>query len=329
MRLTIDCRKLNEFIDLKNYSLPKIEDIINKLHNKEYFSVIDLKDGFHQIKINTKDSYKTAFRFKHKTYEWLRLPMGFKNSPIIFQWIMNDILKDELENKCLVYLDDIVIFGKDMIEHDRNLEDVCTRLNQFNVKVNKKKWTYKKKKKILGYEIEKNRYRIINEKRQKIEFLEQPKSKKQVQKLLGFINYFRKSVENLSSLCTPLYHLLNKNVKFKWGDEENETLKKIKKKINESSYLTIPDPNQEFILYTDASNNGVGAVLMQKKTDGIEYIIEYASRALTKAEKNYGITEKESLALIWGIQYFQHYLRGKRFIIKTDHKALIYIKNKR
>lgn len=328
IRLTIDCRKLNNIIDVDNYNLPRIDDIINGLFKKKFFSVIDLKDGFHQISISPKDGYKTAFKYKHRTFEWCRLPMGFKNSPIIFQRIMDKILKEEIGVICYVYLDDIVVFGEDEIQHDINLEHILKILSQWNIKINKQKWIYKKEKiTFLGYEICNNIFTICKEKGNKIDFIQEPRTRKQLMKLTGFFNYFRKFIPNYSTLSNPLTSLLSNKIKFVWGEKQSIATKEIINIIQNLAHLNIPDHNLEFILYTDASESGLGAILMQN-VDGCEKVIEYASRSINKCEQKYGISEKEALALKWGVENFKHYLRGKTFKIKTDHKALMYIKNK-
>lgn len=325
IRITIDFTELNKLVDKDNYPLPRIDDIIFGLKDARYFSVLDLKDGFYQIPISNKDSYKTAFKFKHKSYEWLRLPMGFKNSPAIFQRIIDTILKEEIGTSCFAYIDDIIVFGVTKEKHDENLERIAKILIHYNIKVNKDKWQFRAKKiNFLGFEIMHNRYRILNKTVKKLNFITAPKNRRGLMRITGFLNYFRKFVPNFSSICEPLYALLNQNNKFKWETQHEDALKNIKDILNKRIFINIPNFEKEFILYTDASGYGIGAILMQEE-NGKELILEYASRSLTKEEKNYGISEKEALAIRWSVEHFEFFLKGKKFKIFTDHKALQFL----
>lgn len=187
LRITIDFTALNKLIEKDNYPLPRIDEIILGLKDAKYFKVLDLKDGFFQIPINHNDSYKTAFRYKHKCYEWLRLPMGFKNSFAIFQRTMDILLKEEIGSKCFAYIDDIIVFGKTEKEHDENLEIVANKLITNNILVNQNKWQFRSKKiNFLGFERMQNKYRIKNQTVKKLDFIIQPKNRRALQKITGF-----------------------------------------------------------------------------------------------------------------------------------------------
>lgn len=248
--------------------------------------------------------------------------MGYKNSPGIFQQIMDGILKGLIGECCFTYLDDIIIFGTNSDEHDNNLRRVLERLKNNNVKVNPEKWKFKQLRiNFLGYTIEKNNFKLRKEKIDHIENIPRPTSILEIQKFLGFVNHFHKYIKNCSMIIEPLSRVLSGQKKFYWDYEQEESFKKIKNLIKGSDVLAMPDFSKEFILYTDASDKGLGGILMQKQ-DGVERVIEFTSRALKKEEKHYGITEKEALAIIWCIDYFSYYLRGRHFVIRSDHKSL-------
>jgi hypothetical protein len=252
------------------------------------------------------------------------MPQGFKNSPAVFQRGMTLILEGLLGKICLVYVDDILIFGKTIEEHDRNFEEVKKRLDEYNLIENVDKRIFRETKvKFLGYEIECNIVKPACDRAQGIMNFPSPKTKKQLQRFLGLVNYDRMFIKNMASILKPLYSILSKERKFQWTENEERIFTEIKNKWSEDLRLHIPDPNGSFILECDASNTGIGAVLYENENP-----VAFISRNLSSAEMNYSITEREVLAALWAMEKLEYFLVGKHFKLISDHKAIVEIKKK-
>lgn len=328
IRLCINLMKLNKIVEKDNYSLPRIESIITSLNGKQYFSKLDLKEGFFQIPIKQEHCHKTAFRVNHVLYEWTRMPMGFKNSPAIFQRVMDNVLGSLIGTSCFVYVDDILIFGKTEKEHDTNLELVNKKLKEFGIETNEDKAVIMKQQiEFLGYRISKDKITMKLNTKQGIENLKEPKDKIEIQKFLGIVNYYRKFIKNLAEISEPLLKLTRKSTIFEWNEDAQKSFDTLKNILKSENILTQPDFNRNFILTTDASNTGLGAILSQE-VNGKEITIAFASRTLNSSERNYSITEKEMLGAIWAMEHFEYYLKGREFVLITDHKALEALNSK-
>jgi hypothetical protein len=329
VRITCNMQFLNNLVENNNYTIPLIQDIVEKTQGMKFFTVLDLQDGYFHIKIKPEDKHKTAFYFKNRLYQYTRMPQGFKNSPSIFQMIMDRELRDLLDTKCCVYLDDIIVFGASEEEHDANLEAVLKILEEKKFKLNEMKIQYKQNKiKLLGMMIDGVRKFPIEQKVKKVLDFQKPETKKELQSFIGFCNYYRKYIKNLSGIAAPLYNLLKGNsMGIGWNQEAEEAFIELKNKINKDISLCIPDFTKPFILTTDASRTGIGAAL-QQEINGDLRVLEWASKKLTPAETKYGITELEFYAMAWSIKYFDYYLRGKKFKVITDHTALKAMKTK-
>ncbi len=329
VRLTVNMQFLNNLVQDNNYTVPHIQGIIEKTQGYKWFTVIDLKDGYFQIMVNPNDKFKTAFQFNNQLYQFVRMPQGFKNSPAIFQQIMDTILQEFIDNGCNVYLDDIIVYAKTEKEHDNLLRKILKKLEVNNFKINIGKMQYKQQEvKLLGAIINGITQRPIPEKQSKILTFQVPKTKKELQRFLGFANFYRKYLKKLGEISEPLYNLLkSKNETLIWTNKEEEAFNKIKNMINSDIAVHIPDYSKSFVLSTDASNTGISAVLQQEINNELK-VIDWGSKKLTPAEQKYGITEKEFLAMAWGIEHFDYYLRGRKFKVRTDHSALLSIKTK-
>ncbi len=215
IRLTTNLIKLNQIKPLDRYSLPNIEEILAKLKGFEYFSKVDLKEGFFQIPLREEDCKKTAFRIKNKLYEWTRMPMGFKNSPAIFQRFMDNVLEDDIGVRCFVYVDDILVFSNNKDTHLEDLKNIIKKLIKMNLIGNREKSEFMKKKvSFLGYTISKDLIQPMEEKAVAILGYEPPKDIESVRRFLGLINYYRKFIPNCSTIAAPLTKLLKKDELF-------------------------------------------------------------------------------------------------------------------
>ena len=322
IRLTTNLIRLNKLVVLDKYSLPNIDEIIYKLKNQKYYSKIDLKEGFFQIKINEQDCHKTAFRIKNRLYEWIRMPMGFKNSPAIFQRAMDTILEEYIGLHCYVYVDDILIFGKTKEEHDIAFRKVVQTLIKNNITANKEKIVYCVQEiKFLGHTLKGDQIIPCIDNKASIKNYPAPENVDEVKRFLGIVNYYRKFIKNCATIQEPLLNLTRKNVSFDWDECCRIAFESLKKLLLGKTILQQPDFEKEFVLETDASNVGLGAVLCQR-INGELLPVAFASRKMGTAERNYSISEKEMLAALWAMEHFVYFLLGREFTLITDHKAL-------
>ena len=330
IRMCMNMMALNELVEKEEEYIPKVDDILDNLQGSKYFTVLDLKEGYFQILIEEEDKEKTAFEVNNQKYEWNRMPMGFKNAPMIFQKIMNQELREFLHKGVEVYLDDIAIHAKEEEKHDQILMSVMNILKEKRLKVNMDKVQLKKQEvKLLGRIADGEGVRIADEEREEILTFKEPKTKKELQSFLGTANYHSRFVDNYGAKTTKLYEILqNDKTMEDWTDEHSKEFTEIQQEINKEVIRYHPDYEKDFILETDASNTGVGAILSQIGNNGEKRVIKPVSKKFTKTEANWGITEKELYAVIWSIRKLDEYLRGRRFHLITDHKALVWMKTK-
>lgn len=325
-RIVIDYRKLNDKTIGDRYPLPNITDLLDKLGRCQYFSTLDLASGFHQIPLAKKDIPKTAFNTENGHFEFLRMPFGLKNAPATFQRIMENILRGIQNEKCLIYLDDIIIFSTSLQEHISRLREVFNRLRKANFKVQLNKSEFLRKEvAYLGHIVTPDGVKPNPDKIQAIKNFPLPKTEKQIKGFLGLLGYYRKFIKDFAKLTKPLTKCLKKENKINIDDPEYLSCFNMCKNllINEP-ILQYPDFSQPFVITTDASNYAIGAILSQGKI-GNDLPISYASRTLNSSETKYSTTEKELLAVVWAVKYFRPYIFGRKFKIVTDHKPLQWL----
>jgi hypothetical protein len=322
LRLTANFVPLNNLVLLDKYSLPDILEMLYKLKGKLYRTKIDLKDGFYQIPLHPDDRHKTAFRIKNRLYEYTKMPMGFKNSPAIFQRYMDRILGDEIGKSCFVYVDDILIFGETEKEHDDNLKRVIKLLLKGGLVANKEKIEFRKTDIVfLGHKLVGDKIVSEVDNGQAIRDLVELRNVDEVRSFIGTVNYYRMFIDKCASKTEPLSRLLKKKQKFVWEKEQKVAFQTLKEELLGERILFQPDYSKEFFLESDASNKGIGVILSQE-VNGAKMPIMYASRTLSETEQNYSISEKEMLAALWGMEKFQYFLKGREFTLITDHIAL-------
>lgn len=295
----------------------------------EQIGKCDLKSGFHQIEVEKFDRQKTAFSTDKGHFEFIRMPFGLKNAPATFQRAMNNILGDLVGRCCLVYLDDIIIFGSSLQQHLENLNKVLERLIKSNLKVQLDKCEFLKKEcEFLGHIVTQDGIKPNPNKIEKILDWPIPKTTTQIKGFLGILGYYRKFIRDFAKLTKPLTKCLKKDAKIIHNDEFISCFNDCKHLLTTDPILKYPDFNKKFILETDASDFALGAVLSQKFDDGKEHPIAYASRTLNETECNYSATEKELLAIVWATKHFRPYIFGTHFEIRTDHKPLVWLRQK-
>lgn len=322
-RMVIDYRKLNEKTKSDKFPLPNIEELFSKLQGNKYFTTLDLTSGYHQIKMDEDSIEKTAFSTPNGHYEFLRMPFGLKNAPATFQRMMNNVLKQEIaRNICLVYLDDIIIYSKTKQEHINRLQQVFEALRKANLKINKNKCVFMETEiEFLGHVLNENGLKPNQKKIEAIKKFPVPKTVKEIRGFLGLIGYYRKFIPNLSKIVKPLTESTKKNAVINIEDKKYlEAIQTCKQLLTNAPILAFPDFKKTFVITTDASDIALGAVLSQDN-----HPIAYASRTLSKTEHKYNTTEKELLGILWAVTQFRPYIYGRKFILRTDHKALIWL----
>jgi len=334
-RFCIDYRRLNIISQPNKFPLPKIKDMLHRLGSKKakYYAVIDLTKGYYQAPLAEISKILTAFITPHGLYEWNRVAMGLTGAPGYFQRAMaTEVLYGLLYERCELYLDDIIIFGKDEKEFLENLEMVLRRLDDHNITVNPKKCRIGLSEvEYVGHTINQNGIHFSREKLQKVIEIDRPVAEKQLKSFVGFANYFRDHVRNHSTRIEPLTRLLddyNPKTVLQWNPTAIAAFEDIKKAINECPMLFFMDETSPVHLYTDASEKGIGGYLCQI-VEGKEHPIAFYSKSLTREEKKWGIPCLEGYAIHQAFRHFEYLLRDAHTNVHTDHKNLIYLKDPR
>ena len=341
LRLCIDYRLLNKITIKDKFPLPRIDDTIDALYGARYFSTLDLLSGYWQIEINEADKHKTAFICELGLFEFNRMPFGLTNAPGTFQRAMNDIFKNELYKFVLVYLDDIIIYSKTFDDHIVHLRSVFELLLSAGLRLNRTKCEFFKNEiDYLGYIVSIDGIAPNTKKMESITSYPEPTNQKELASFLGLASYYRKFVRAFAEKAHPLTALTKKSAQWKWGPEERDAFNCIKQCLTTKPILGYPDFTREFIIYTDASGYGIGAVLAQMQAPALpdtsdsaetgdrEVVIAYTSKHLSEREAKWSTTEKECYAIIHAIEVFRPYLYGRSFTVFTDHRPLEWLMSK-
>ena len=301
-----------------------VDDLLDDLADAKWFSTIDLASGYWQVEVSPEDQEKTAFTTPHGLYQFKVMPFGLCNAPSTFQRLMELVLAGLRWDMCLAYLDDIIVFGRTFPEHLERLYEVFSRLQQANLKINSQKCQFfRKSVTFLGHKVSHEGISTDPEKTNSIRNWPIPTDTHELKSFLGLASYYRRFIPNFAEITAPMAQLTQKK-EIVWTEECIRSFETIKKKLTNAPVLGFPSQSEKFYLDTDASNNSIGAVLSQIQ-NGQEKVIAYGSRTLTKAEKNYSVTRKELLALVYFMQHFRYYLLGRPFVARTDHAALQWI----
>ncbi|KAG8488519.1 hypothetical protein CXB51_016409 [Gossypium anomalum] len=305
MRLCVDYRQLNKVTIKNKYPLPRIDDLFDQLKGATWFSKIDLRSGYYQLRVKESDVPKTSFRTRYAHYEFLVMPFGLTNAPAVFMDLMNRIFQPYLDKFVVVFIDDILIYSKDETEHAEHLMIVLQTL--------KNKQLYAKFSKSDGIRVDPSKISAIVD-------WKPPKNVTEVRSFLGLAGYYRRFVNGFSIIAAPMTSLLQKNVKFEWTKKCQQSFEELKKLLTEAPVLVQPESGKEFVVYSDASRNGLGCVLMQEGK-----VVAYASRRLKSHERNYPTHDLELAAIVFALKIWRHYLYGEKCRVYTDHKSLKYL----
>lgn len=329
-RLCVDYRSLNKQMIKEVYPIPNIEEQLNCLSDKKYFTSLDCSQGFHQIPIAPDSISKTAFINTEGHFEYLRTPFGLANSPSVFQRVINKIINSLGIENILVYMDDILIATATTCEGLRLLELVLKQLDETGLKLNLRKCSFLKSQvEYLGHTINSLGIAPGTRKTDAVKHFKEPKNVHEIRQFLGLAGYFRKFIQNFAIIANPLTQLTKKNVKWVWGPPQQNAFDLLKNKLSSKPILVPFDHKLETEVHTDASSKGLGGILIQKQKNGDKQPVAYFSRVTSNAEKVYHSYELETLAVIASLKRFRVYLLGVHFKIITDCSAVRYTFNKR
>ncbi|KAL0562098.1 hypothetical protein IC582_002548 [Cucumis melo] len=320
MRLCIDYRELNKVTVKNRYPLPRIDDLFDQLQGATVFSKIDLRSGYHQLRIKDEDIPKTAFRSRYGHYEFIVMSFGLTNAPAVFMDLMNRVFREFLDTFVIVFIDDILIYSKTEAEHEEHLRMVLQTLrdNKLYAKFSKCEF-WLKQVSFLGHVVSKAGVSVDPAKIEAVTGWTRPSTVSEVRSFLGLAGYYRRFVENFSRIATPLTQLTRKGVPFVWSKACEDSFQTLKQKLVTAPVLTVPDGSGSFVIYSDASKKGLGCVLMQQGK-----VVAYASRQLKSHKKNYPTHDLELAAVVFALKIWRHYLYGEKIQIFTDHKSLKY-----
>ena len=323
LRFTVDYTALNKQTKKDAYPIPLIRDIFDQLQGATIFSTLDLKSGFHQLPIHPDDREKTAFVCHRGLFEWTRLPMGLSNASQMFERVMEIVLKGLIGTICLLYIDDIVVFSKSEEAHATHLQTMFDRLAQYNLTLNPSKCVFGQQQvKLLGYMVSKEGLMADPAKVDAIARLESPKNVSEVRTFLGMTGYYRTLIKEYAKTAEPLVNLTRKNVRFSWSPQHQEAFELLKHALMSDNIMAHPKPDQPYLLYTDACEYAIGAILCQLDDKGIERPVVYLSKQLSTTQRKWATIEKEAYAVVHALKTLRPYLWGASYKCYTDHKPL-------
>ena len=322
--MCIDYRSLNKITIKNRFPIPRIDDILDKLQGASIFSRIDLKSGYHQIRIAPQDQHKTSFRTTFGLYEFLVMPFGLTNAPATFNRMMERIFRP-YRKFTGVFFDDILVFSTSEEEHNKHLSQVFEELRKHKLFVNAKKSEFFLTEiHYLGHIVSHNQVRMDPVKVKVIIEWPIPTNVHEVRSFLGLCSYYRRFVRYFAAIAAALHDLTKKKISFKWDTAQKEAFSKLKYFLSHDPVLIVPDLRKPFEVHCDASGECIGAVLNQEG-----HAVAYESRKLRDAELHASIYEKELLIVIHALSIWKHYLLGADFVIKTDHQSLRYFLTQR
>ncbi|GJW86541.1 putative reverse transcriptase domain-containing protein [Tanacetum coccineum] len=324
-RMCIDYRELNKLTVKNRYPLPRIDDLFDQLQGSSVYSKIDLRSGYHQLRVREGDIPKTAFRTRYGHYEFQVMPFGLTNAPAVFMDLMNRVCKPYLDKFVIVFIDDILIYSKNKKEHEEHLRTILELLKKEELYAKFSKCEFWiPKVQFLGHVINSEGIHVDPAKIESIKDWVSPKSPTEIRQFLGLAGYYRRFIEGFSKIAKPMTKLTQKKVKFVWGDKQEAAFQTLKQKLCSAPILALPEGSEDFVAYCDASIKGLGAVLMQR-----DKVIAYASRQLKIHEKNYTTHDLELGAVMFALKIWRHYLYGTKYTVFTDHKSLQHILNQK
>lgn len=327
LRICVDYRRLNQLSKADAYPMPRIDDLLDQIGQAQFISTIDLAKGYWQVPVAVDDRPKTAFSTPFGLFQFNVMPFGLQGAPASFQRLMDKVITGLTFASC--YLDDLIIYSYSWTHHLQHVHEVLSRLAEAGLTANVKKCRFGMSSCVyLGHVVGGGSVRPEPSKVLAVANFPRPTSIKIVRAFLGLAGYYRRFIPNYASIAAPLSDLTRKqgnHHKFEWTDECQAAFEMLKNTLSSTPVLRNPDFNRTFILQTDASNRGIGAVLSQVDETGVEHPIAFFSKKLLPREERYSTVEKECLAIKLGVQAFRVYLLGRSFVVQTDHRALVWM----
>jgi hypothetical protein len=323
-RFCVDYRALNAITIKDAYPIPVVDELLDELRGARFFTKLDLRSGYHQVRMRAEDISKTAFRTHDGLYEFLVMPFGLCNAPATFQALMNDILRPFLRRFVLVFFDDILIYSSSWTDHLRHVRTVLDILLQHRLFVKRSKCSFATDSvAYLGHVISADGVSMDPEKVRAVADWPAPRSARAVRGFLGLAGYYRKFVKDFGTIAAPLTALLRKDG-FSWSAEADEAFQALKTAVTSAPVLVLPDFTQPFIVECDASTYGFGAVLIQGR-----HPVAFFSRPVAPRHRSLAAYERELIGLVTAIRHWRPYLWGRHFLVRTDHYSLKFLLDQR
>lgn len=324
-RMCVDYRMLNKKLIPDKHLLPRIDEILDGLGRAKYFSVVDLHSGFWQIPIEKNSRPVTAFSTDFGMFQWKVLPFGLNIAPASFTRMMTLAFSGLTPEQAFIYMDDVIIIGYSEKNHLKNLKCIFETCRKHNLKLNPLKCDFfKPEVGFLGHKCTADGLLPDPSKIKSISEYPRPIDKAETKRFVAMANYYRRFIRNFATISSPLTRLTGKRIKFEWTDECEQAFRELKRQISSPAILQYPkfEENNDFILTVDACEIGCGGVLSQQNDDRP---ITFISKTFKKGEKNKPIIEKELLAVHFAITSLRPYIYGRKFLVRSDHKPLIYL----
>ncbi|KAJ0806053.1 putative nucleotidyltransferase, Ribonuclease H [Helianthus annuus] len=320
-RMCIDYRELNKVTVKNRYPLPRIDDLFNQLQGSSFYSKIDIRSGYHQLRVREEDVSKTAFRTRYDHYEFLVMPFGLTNAPAVFMDLMNRVCKPYLDKFVIVFIDDILIYSKSQEEHEQHLRLILELLHKEQLYARFSKCDFwLREVHFLGHVVNKDGIHVDPSKVESIKNWPAPRTPTEIRQFLGLAGYYRRFIKDFSKIAQPLTSLTQKGVTYRWGDAQESAFQHLKDRLCSAPILSLPEGTYDFVVYCDASIQGLGCVLMQRNR-----VIAYTLRQLKVHERNYTTHDLELGAVVFALKIWRHYLYGTKCTIYTDQRSLEHI----
>ncbi|PKU64652.1 RNA-directed DNA polymerase [Dendrobium catenatum] len=323
-RMCIDSRAVNKITVKYRFPVPRLEDMLDKLAGATLLSKLDLRSGYHQIRIRLGDEWKTAFKTRDGLFEWRVMPFGLCNAPATFMRLMNEILKTALGKYCVVYFDDILVYSKSLADHRAHLSNIFDILREHKLYINFPKCEFATGKvHFLGFIISNSGVHMDPQKVLAITEWPIPQSATEIRSFIGLANFYRRFIKGFSIIVAPLTDSL-KAKSWQWTPDQDNSFKIIKIALTTAPVLAIPDFNKPFHVDTDASAVGIGAVLSQEGRP-----VEFFSEKLSPSRQNWSAYEQELYAVVRALKQWEHYLLHQDFVLSSDNHAVQFINSQK
>ncbi len=330
-RFCVDYRKVNEVTRKYAYPLPRIDDTLDALRGSQYFSTLDLYSGYWQVKMDPADIDKTAFITRQGLFRFTIMPFGLCNAPATFERLLELVLYGLNWKICLIYLDDVIVYGGNFYDSLDRLKIVWQRNREANLKLQPSKFCLMRDRvPFLGHYVSREGVEVHHMKTAAVQDWPTPRTVKDIRAFLGLASYYRRYIPNFTSVATPLTDLTKKDVELIWDDNCEHAFQALKKALEQPPVSAYPTRGGHFVLSTDASDTRMGAVLEQEQEEGgrvVKRVIAYASKRLNASQRRYCTTNKELLAVVTAIEVFKYYLTSRHFTVVTNHASFTWLRN--